>query len=179
MSGAKLWGYVWKELISYRTRRQIEVQDARVGLLHKLFLLAAACYLVYTILSSHSYMKKETPAVSVNAWVEGYKDFQETLNKYQANPELAPWYCNSPETNYIYSKDFTYLNNTCAYDIFLGQTTIEDSTAMEFVSYFQDRNLSNLASEHTKNAFIPGKAIGDTKFSRNEWTNALRPPCRY
>eukprot|EP01138_Halocafeteria_seosinensis_P006740 gb/GECG01006893.1/.p1 GENE.gb/GECG01006893.1/~~gb/GECG01006893.1/.p1 ORF type:complete len:433 (+),score=49.34 gb/GECG01006893.1/:1-1299(+) len=155
MSGSKLWSHIWRQLITYRTLRQMEVQDVRVGLLHKACLLAAACYLVFTIFSSHAYMRKETPAVTVNAWVEGTSSFKERLQQYQADPEHAPWYCDSRETNYLYSEGFEYLNNSCAFDIFLGQATIEDSSAMEFVSYFQDRNLSDIAAHHSRNAFVP------------------------
>lgn len=149
-----------REIRTYRTHRELKVQDTRIGALHKFFLMSAAFYLGYSIVTSHSYLRKEAPVVTVNAWVEGVEDYIENVKKYRTGEQDPPWYCDTPKTNYIYSKPaFTYLNNSCDFHVPVGDTTLEDSTATEFVTYFQDTPLEEAEDypPESNNFFVPGK----------------------
>eukprot|EP01138_Halocafeteria_seosinensis_P013875 gb/GECG01014168.1/.p1 GENE.gb/GECG01014168.1/~~gb/GECG01014168.1/.p1 ORF type:complete len:417 (+),score=46.29 gb/GECG01014168.1/:1-1251(+) len=155
LCGKHFWHRIWDELIAYRTDRFLEVEDSRLGLLHKLCLIGAALYLMYTVVASHSYMKKETPNVSVNSWVEGTQQYRELQDRFQKDPSTLPWYCDSSSTDYVYSDNFKYLNNTCDTEIFMGEATISDSNAIQFVTYYQDRPEVNPEHNLGVNAFVP------------------------
>eukprot|EP01138_Halocafeteria_seosinensis_P001941 gb/GECG01001988.1/.p1 GENE.gb/GECG01001988.1/~~gb/GECG01001988.1/.p1 ORF type:complete len:421 (+),score=58.29 gb/GECG01001988.1/:1-1263(+) len=144
-------GYAWHELTSYRSDRLLEVEDPRLGFLHKLCLLGAAAYLVWTVIVSHSYMEKESPKVSVNAWVEGVDRYRDFLERGS-----APWYCNSSDTEYVYSENFQYWNNTCDFNLFIGEVTMLSSEAVQFLTYYQDQPEVNVDNNKAVNAFAPG-----------------------
>ena len=61
----KFLGLAWGEIRTYRTMRELKIKDTRIGALHKVLLISAAFYLSYTIVTSHSYLKKEEPVVTV------------------------------------------------------------------------------------------------------------------
>ena len=82
------------------------------------------------------------------------------MREYRNGEIELPWYCNSSSTDYVYyTPSFTYLNNTCATNLAIGDTTLEDSTATEFVTYFQDTATGDDAdySRPSENFFVLGK----------------------
>lgn len=152
--------WAWDQFRTYKTERQLCIRDTRIGGLHKAFLASAAVYLVYTILTSHSYLKKETPVVSINSWVEGVHNFLDKQRDLRAKNATLPWYCvDTSKTAYVYGPEFLYFNNTCDLRASGGSATLEDSSATEFVTYYQETPLDEDLGYPPKNAFIPGKPM--------------------
>lgn len=151
--------WAWTQLSSYTTERELQVQDARIGIVHKVCLGVAASYLLFTILTSHSYLKTEAPVVTINAWIEGEEAFEEKLEQYRTGQEPPPWYCKkNAETEYVYSyPSFVYFNNTCDMEATTGDITLEESTATEFVTYYQDTPRDKKSVYPPVNAFVPSK----------------------
>ena len=149
----------WDRFRTYNTFRELSIRDTRVGGLHKVFLALAAAYLVYTIFTSHSYLKTETPVVTINSWVEGVHTFEDKQRELQEGKASLPWFCNSSETDYIYNSEFKYLNNTCDLTASVGAASMEDSGATEFVTYYQDFPLDKSLGYPKVNNFIPGKLM--------------------
>lgn len=145
----------WDTLISYKTQRIILIKDYKLGILHKSLLVGVAIYLLYTILTSHAYMITEAPAATVNSWVDE-NEFVHKLKETKNGSLDKPWYCDNVQSHYVYSDGFTYLNNECDLEATVGEVFSEESTAVSFVTYYQDSTLEKTGNRGTNvNNFIP------------------------
>lgn len=144
----------WDALISYKTQRIILIKDPKLGLFHKGLLVAATIYLIYTILTSHAYMIKESPATTVNSWV-GADRFIQKLNETKYGVRDEPNYCDNDKTDYIFDDDFTYLDNKCDDEAVVAEIYSEESTAVSFTSYYQDFKIDKVGKGGGINAFVP------------------------
>ena len=161
----------WDTLITYKTQRIIVIKDYKLGVFHKSLLVGVAIYLIYTILTSHAYMIKESPATTVNSWVGG-GIFLRKLNQTKAGILRMPWYCNESSLNYVYDDGFTYLDNKCDLEASIGEVFDEESTAVSLTSYYQDTALDKIGEGHDINNFVP--YIEDlTLFFSHGFTTAL------
>lgn len=129
----------WDSLISYKTQRIILIKDFKLGVFHKSLLIGVGIYLIYTILTSHAYMIKESPATTINSWVDG-TEFLRKLNETKAGTRSEPWYCDDSTVEYVYSPSFTYLDNKCDLESNVAEVFDEESTAVSFVTYYQVRD---------------------------------------
>lgn len=145
---------VWDLLISYKTQRIILIKDYKLGLFHKSLLVGVGIYLIYTILTSHSYMIKESPSATVNSWVSA-QEFLLKLEQVQNGTRPTPDYCNNSDTNYIFDDFFTYLDNQCDLEAVVGEVFNEESTAVALTTYYQDRKLKKVKQGKDVNNFIP------------------------
>eukprot|EP01138_Halocafeteria_seosinensis_P008861 gb/GECG01009057.1/.p1 GENE.gb/GECG01009057.1/~~gb/GECG01009057.1/.p1 ORF type:complete len:399 (+),score=48.59 gb/GECG01009057.1/:1-1197(+) len=152
---------IWKILITYKTERQVVVEDVKIGVLHKATLLGVFIYLLVSIITSHAYMKKEPPAVSINSW-NGAGDALANWAAYRSGTEPAPWYCNNSATQYVYGPGFTYFDNQCDFNASMGDVYNEGGNSVSFVTYYQD---TPLEEGNNVNAFIPDTELINLYFS--------------
>lgn len=161
---------VWDFLITYETERITLVKDIKLGVVHKSLLIGVAIYLIYTIITSHAYMVKESPATTVNSWVSE-QDFLVKQENVRNGVDGEPDYCDNPSTNYVFDDQFTYLDNKCDFEAIVAEVFDEESTAVSFVTYYQDERLKKVGIGEDANKFIPFVEDLDLFFSHGFTTS--------
>ncbi|CAG8596114.1 6772_t:CDS:10 [Ambispora leptoticha] len=91
---------ILKSILSYETFKIVKVQDKRLGALHRGFQLAIFAYIIYTIINSEGYFKKELPIPgAVRITLQAPKSFD------------APDYCGEIPCVYWGANDVQYPND--------------------------------------------------------------------
>jgi len=110
----------WNSLWEYHTVKVVKIQDWKPRAFCISFLFTTMTIGIwFVVIANHGYCELHTlfptEYVEHTQWEEG-DDWKEKFSKswYAGGP---PSYCNDRSTDYIYDKDWHYVNNKCAFDV--------------------------------------------------------------
>jgi hypothetical protein len=130
--------------------------DAKIAISHKVVMLGVVAYILINLILGFGYMLQETPNAVVNAYVEE-ADYATTVAALKLAP---PSYCDNPATDYSFSASWTYTNNTCDFDLSVGDILTKGENAVFITTYFQDTpsdaTAAAAAGLAAGNYFVPG-----------------------
>ena len=98
-------------------------------------MLGVILYIVlFNLFLNFGYMLQETPNAVVNAYVDE-AEYKSTVAALKLSP---PSYCDNSATDYTFSATWTYNNNTCDFDLDVGDVLTKGESAVFITTYFQD-----------------------------------------
>lgn len=146
----------WTKLCTYTTVKKCQIVNAKIALSHKAMVLAVLVFIVSNLLIGFQYMLQETPNLVMNAYVEEAQ-YKATVARLKVSP---PSFCDNPATNYTYSAAWTYNNNSCDFDLDMGDIFTKSEGSVYITTYFQDTPsdmvTANAAGLSAGNYFVPG-----------------------
>lgn len=150
----------WNDVLAYKTIHITRITDKKLGLLHYTCLLFfILLYIVWELLLNQAYYEITKPTGFTNTWIGGTDDYLNAVNE-----DPSPEYCDNPETDYVWSENWVYENNTCR-NLLPQELYIKGVNRFSFYTYtqtsFEERECENgTYSCDTKvlaspNAFFP------------------------